>query len=286
MTTPQAPEPLSTIELDLLAAYREATPMPAATKASVGRRLRQGSTSAARPSPIDRTAVRIAIGLAAAAAVLVALWALSPRRTGAGAGDDDDARDQAVYAGERASTAGRADARAPQTPTSRRGSAPVVPEPDDGAASEPAPLELGEVDAIDPTSTSTPGDVPVGEPRAPRPRAKRRATDPNPAPISPAVDPSPPAASPLAQEREILARAWAALARGDADDAIAIAKTHADRFPAAILAVERRAIERIAACKAEHEGWRQKALAFLAAHGRTPLARKVRDACGDDSPGQ
>lgn len=68
---------------------------------------------------------------------------------------------------------------------------------------------------------------------------------------------------------------------GDADDAIAIAKTHADRFPSAILAVERRAIERIAACKTKRAGWQDKAQAFLDAHGKTPLARKVRDACGE-----
>ena len=288
MTTPQAPESLSPIELDLLAAYREASPMPAEAKANVRQRLRQDAPVAATAAT-DRTVVRIGIGLAAAAAVLAALWALSPRGTDTGAGDDDAAHGQAVFSGEQTSAGGQAQARTPEPATPKRpAKAGVVPTSDDEADDadaeaearpDPAPLEPHEPTALDDAATNVPADAAPSDATAPRPRAKRpRAPEPTP----PADDaPAEPTPSPLAQEREILARAWAALARGDADDAIAIAKTHADRFPSAILAVERRAIERIAACKTKRAGWQDKAQAFLDAHGKTPLARKVRDACGE-----
>lgn len=280
MTTPQAPEPLSSIELDLLAAYREAQPMPQTAKASVRERLREGGACS---TPVaDRNLVRIGIGLAAAAAVLVALWALSPRGTDAGAGVDDGAREQAVFADERASAGGQAQSRTPEPDATRRGSTRKASRSDEPVAAPelaPAPLEPTVEGDDEDTATMVPAEAAPSEAVAPRPRAKRPRPPKAPAPaVAPPAEPTP---SPLAQEREILARAWGALARGEAGEAIAIAKTHAERFPSAILAVERRAIERIAACKAKRQGWREKAEAFLDKHGHTPLARKVRDACGD-----
>ena len=73
-----------------------------------------------------------------------------------------------------------------------------------------------------------PGPAPEPEP-APRPK-KRVAKTPPPVESGPSA---------LAQERELLGQAWAALARGAHEDALAKASVHGKRFPNGTLRVER-----------------------------------------------
>jgi hypothetical protein len=57
------------------------------------------------------------------------------------------------------------------------------------------------------------------------------------------------------------------------------AEDHAERFPSGTLVVERRAMAAVASCKANRPGGSALAEAFLETHGKTPLARRVREAC-------
>lgn len=133
------------------------------------------------------------------------------------------------------------------------------------------------------------------EPRAPTPAPERptpppaAGTDPPPAPrVPPARRPSeppdvPPAPAPalddLRAETELLARGWQALASGDIDLASATAREHSQRFTSGALVPERQALEAVAACRVEPARGQPLAAAFFAAHPRSPLARRVRDAC-------
>ena len=56
---------------------------------------------------------------------------------------------------------------------------------------------------------------------------------------------------------------------------------HKQQFASPILGIERKAIATIAGCKTKRPGWPDRAASFLAAHGKTPLAPRVREACGE-----
>src|SRR5262249_17386768 len=90
----------------------------------------------------------------------------------------------------------------------------------------------------------------------------------------------------LVAETELIAAADRALARGQADAALALATDPARRFADGQLALERRAIELSARCVLDRAGAREDAAAFLRTHADTAAAAKVRARCPDvDSDG-
>jgi hypothetical protein len=130
-----------------------------------------------------------------------------------------------------------------------------------------------------PTSADVPEVVaPPAESEPARPRASsvhRAAPPPEPAIAAP-----PPSASTLDAERKLIAQAWSALTQGNPAAALASAAAHRKQFPNGVLAPERLAVEAIAQCK--RDGDAGKAHTFLKAHVRSPLAARVRSACGLD----
>jgi hypothetical protein len=130
----------------------------------------------------------------------------------------------------------------------------------------------------------------VREAAAPSPRV--RAARPKPAPVElvfvPPPAPPPPATasapapverSTLAEETRLLRAADRALRGGSADAAISLLDEHALRFPDGVLAPERSAERMVALCQL---GKADAAAAsrFLASHSSSPLAARVRQACG------
>ncbi|HWB82043.1 MAG TPA: hypothetical protein VG755_44075, partial [Nannocystaceae bacterium] len=109
-------------------------------------------------------------------------------------------------------------------------------------------------------------------PRPPKLEAPRRE-QPAPA-IAPIA-----AEDTLVAETELVSAADRALARGRAEEALALAADHADRFADGQLALERRAIELSARCVLDRAGARDDAAAFLRTHADTSAAAKVRARC-------
>jgi hypothetical protein len=239
--------------VQLLDAYRRAHAMPSEARVRVRRRLAGGAAVVAAADPRGRW---IAGAFAVAAALLLAVWGVWRGRDAAQSSADDAARDQAAFDREADSAQGEADVRPASHGTSRSHSPSETPA--NTPEVEPALVEP-EPTAVAPTEPN---------PRRSRPRAK----DPDPSPGPSSLD----------QEREVMARAWRALARDDYDAALEVTREHAERFARAILEIERRAVERIVACKRKEDGAASAAVAFLARHGRTPVARQVREACGLD----
>ncbi|MCX4248089.1 hypothetical protein [Paraliomyxa miuraensis] len=93
-----------------------------------------------------------------------------------------------------------------------------------------------------------------------------------------------PAPDALADEIQRIAAADGALARGDAEQALELARAHAKAHPRGQLGVERTAIEVSARCQLGRPGAVEAATAFLRAHGHTPAAAKVRARCPDAVP--
>jgi len=152
----------------------------------------------------------------------------------------------------------------PEAPAQRSASAPT---------SAPAPTPPSRVKAPAPSPIATPVPSPAIAP----PPAKH---DPGPARAKPTVAPTVAPPDELAAEAEIIAQAEAALAGGDPERALALARTHAQRHPTGQLALEGEAIRVAAACVAKHEGARDSADRFLRRHPRSPAATKVRARCG------
>jgi hypothetical protein len=153
-----------------------------------------------------------------------------------------------------------------------RSTAPTVPAVDESTAREPAPSEPApaSMPSVAPTPPiASPPTLPVA---APPP--KRAATPP----IAPAPAPAP-AKEDLAAETELLARAEAALATGDAATALALAADHARNHPKGQLALERDAIAAAAACVGGHTDARAAALRFVERHPDSAAAAKVRTRC-------
>jgi hypothetical protein len=104
---------------------------------------------------------------------------------------------------------------------------------------------------------------------------------PRPAPTSPAVAAPPASPARLADELALVRRAWDALRAADHDDALRALEAHRARFPEGALAPERAAARALALCAApgREDEARRVARAYIDAHGRSPLAARVRAAC-------
>lgn len=201
----------------------------------------------------------------AAAAVLVLAW-----RLGGTLGERRQAErtpGAAVMQGRGDAPAGRASAvdRGRTTPSEPRSStepasstAPALPPASPAAPSEP--------------STSKPRTTPVPTTSA---AARPGSTDAAADPTSETTEPG----STLAAERELVARAWGALALGETTLALETAAEHARRFPDGLLAPERTAIDAIARCRRGDADGPRRATAFHRAHPRSPLAKRVDEAC-------
>ncbi len=140
----------------------------------------------------------------------------------------------------------------------------------------------GEHDVVEPPPPASPPVVaqapapaiapPVQKPaEVVRPSARPR--------VEPSTDTAPDATTTLARERDVIARAWSALADADYGAALHRAAEHAQSFPNGILAPERRAIEVIARCKRGDRDADAAGRAWLDEHPRSPLANRVRVAC-------
>ncbi|HET6584759.1 MAG TPA: hypothetical protein VFG69_14980 [Nannocystaceae bacterium] len=244
---PREPARLRSDALRMLAMWRDAEGMPRAAKARVWQRLR-GDRSAARSQPATQWVWAVAL----AAAALLVWWGVVDLR--------QSLRDDPARADPQAVDARTTDATEPAIPRGESARAVVEPEPPPPVPLPPAPLA--------PVAPST-DDV---RPRSPAPRR----SDDDVAPI--AETPADPISS-LARERELIARAWSALADGDAGSALQRAAEHELSFPSGILAPERRAIAIIARCKRGDRGADARARTWLADEPRSPLAGRVRAAC-------
>jgi hypothetical protein len=84
----------------------------------------------------------------------------------------------------------------------------------------------------------------------------------------------------LTDELELLQRAQAALSAGRPDDVLALARTHARRYPDSALAEERDALQMLARC---HDGVdapeRRLAQRFVKQHPDSPHTPRVEKAC-------
>lgn len=171
-----------------------------------------------------------------------------------------------VIAGAAGTVAWRSsnDTRSTETPTP----VAVAPRTPAGVA-VPPPAEL-------PPSVAAPVVAPAPtEADAPTPRRER--TKPTAA-ITPTEDT-------IVAETELVGAADRALARGDADEALALAADHARRFADGQLALERRAIELSARCVLQRAGAHDDAAAFLRAHPDASAAGKVRARCSTADSG-
>ncbi|MCY0994628.1 hypothetical protein OV203_46315 [Nannocystis sp. ILAH1] len=244
----------------LLATYRRSRAMPPAARARVHDRL-SGTCPQAHVLPLmskRHHGTAWAVALALAAAVLLWLARRGP--------------DLAEKTGD-AATMSPAHA-APAAPSG----ASLLTPPPAGPHSEPAltppAAPAPEVEAVRPRlkpADRRESSTPTREPAALDHPSHAAADLDDAAPAQPATD--------LRGEQELLARGWQSLAGGDAGAAARDAGEHARRWPAGVLAPERRALEAAASCVDDPSRGAELARAFLADHPRSPLARRVRDVC-------
>jgi hypothetical protein len=132
----------------------------------------------------------------------------------------------------------------------------------------------------------------VRESAAPAPRRAARAPEraqkappvelvfvPPPAPPAPAAAAPLERSSTLAEETRLLREADRALRGGSPDTAIALLDEHAQRFPDGVLAPERSAERMVALCQLGRAD-ASTATRFLANRSSSPLAARIRQACG------
>ncbi|MBL4686854.1 MAG: hypothetical protein JKY37_19810, partial [Nannocystaceae bacterium] len=279
-TTP--PEALAPAQRALLTAFRAERGMPREAKQRMLARL----DSAARPTPttLARTQSRwvaVSVGLAAAVALVWGVSALRSRNLVAG---ESNTAEQAAMGEVGASNEHNA-AHKPSGP--HRGAGNLR-----GAADQDATTGAPATQDLEPLPTPPDSIGPALDPKQPpvtdrasepvaTPSTPRRRRREQPRPETTADKPEAPAGpSSLSQERAILSRAWKALAAGRHSEAMAATEAHAQRFASGTLSVERRAIATITVCKTKRGNWSDKASVFLTAHGKTPLAPRVREACG------
>jgi hypothetical protein len=239
------PAPLRADARRMLATWREADAMPRAVKGRVWRRLHRPSRV---QSPRRDTAWVLAVAIAAA--VLLVWWGVA--NVWRAAQDDSAPRiDQAV------------DHR------------------DDAAHGQPV-VELQRT-VEPPVVAPTPGPSPTIAPPVQTPTARNALEPPaRPRSVAPPREEAPVAdatTTTLARERDLIARAWSALAHGDPASALARAAEHEQAFPDGLLAPERRAIAVIARCKRGDRDADVAAQAWIAAQPRSPLVNRVRVAC-------
>jgi hypothetical protein len=271
-----SPAPLPRRARALLDAYREAHAIPADVEARVWsvvgadqapdaepwpepparRRTRRAPPASRRPRWLG-----LGVALLAAAAVLALAWqlggALASRRQAA------RSPDAAVMQPEAPARRGRAGAPVPAPAQPGASEPAATPSP----APAPEALTTGPIDPVDGSVRSRRSD------RALAPGAPASSPDdpPREAPAGPA--------STLADERDLVARAWRALALGDTAAALDAAAEHARRFPAGLLAPEREATQTIARCRRGDADGPERAAAFHRTHPRSPLRERVGEAC-------
>lgn len=245
MTTPHDELPaLEPRAAALLSAHRRQRAMPPDARARVAARL-------ASPTPVLELRPRArgerswAIALACAAALLI-LWAAAGRRL------EPAPKDSSHSLSPSHTTRTREDSVDSRTPDGRV-EPPALPAP----------------------SPPTSGPDPAPSPAPTRPSRARPAPSP-----APAASPLPAPSDSLRAETELLARGWRALAEPDLDAALAVVREHERHHPDGALAPERDALAAVVACDLDRERGQQLAREFLAGHARSPLARRVREACG------
>lgn len=273
MTDPRQQLPdLDPAAAALLAAYRRGRAMPPAARARVWDRIdRPAPSGHVLKDMYSRAAWAAAFALAAA----LALW--FARR--------------APTAAERASAPATLSPDRPATPEpaqTTRGKAGLTGTATAVDALAPEAATSAAADARTDSSARTgdakaPGSAAAAasEPRTRAPARSRDPAAPRPAPVTAPDEPAP-AVSDLRAEQLLLARGWQALADGRPAEARRDADEHARRFPAGVLEPERRALAAAAACADDRERGRALARVFLADHPRSPLARRLRDACSLD----
>jgi hypothetical protein len=84
----------------------------------------------------------------------------------------------------------------------------------------------------------------------------------------------------VVEEARLLREAEAALRRGEIDTASTLLDTHARTFPHGVLVEEREAERVLVLCAGSRDGARPAAERFVHEHPDSPLAGRVRDACG------
>lgn len=305
MITPRSPAPLPRPARALLASYRDAHEIPEAARDRIwsvvgaedapapaydpfeheGRGARRREALAEPRDDVEPSRsgssgnVRwLAWGTAtlAAAAVLVLAWQLGG--TLAERRQASRTPGAAVMQGGGGSPQGRASAGARDQADAR----PAAPPPAVGVAADPtASPELSRPadgsGALDPSRAAGRSEAPSSTARS---SASGRPTSSRPEPprSPPDRDLTEPGST-LAAERELVARAWRALALGETAPALDAAAEHARRFPAGLLAPERAAIDTIARCRRGDADGPRRATAFHREHAGSPLAKRVDEAC-------
>jgi len=276
--TRPTPDPLPPAQLALLRAYRDEHAMPSAAKAQLLGRLAAPTASRIGPK-------WIAASIAVAAAVVLALGVSVLGSESANTDPSDSAADQAMRQANDARSTHEAVGRQPTgqataAASSRATAPPVLLAPEPPSPEPPSP----EPAAVAPEATTA---EPLGGPskaddtKASVRRRPQRADSPASPPAGGALPSAPTPAGPsqLSLERALLARAWSALAANNPTEAFSLSEEHRRRFASGTLSVERKAIAAIAGCNAKRGGWAEQASKFLAAHGKTPLAHRVRETC-------
>ena len=228
----------------LLDAHRRVRRPPPGLQARIAAALAEEEIAEPVAPPRSRWVESIAISVALAAAALLLLhWLAGPRTDRAGATDESNPRDQAVFGAKTPDTAGKAETRAPATPPTPPPTQPPDPEVD--TSPPPAPT------TADPT---------------PPPRRDSARTAPAPEHDDAKL------------EVRMLRDAEVALAK-DPADALRQLKVHATRFPDSTLAVERQALWTLAACATAASDAAPRRDAFLASHPGSAYAARIRAAC-------
>ena len=89
---------------------------------------------------------------------------------------------------------------------------------------------------------------------------------------------APPVVSTLGDENRLISAAWRHVTAKAFADADTVIDEHAQRFPQGVLAPERRALRVIVDCL-DGRASQTAATAFATRHPRSPLLKKVREAC-------
>ncbi len=275
--------PLNERAASALAAYGAHTGLSPEVKTALRARI-SASVAAQTPARIDaapaidvrRSAVRVGVALAAAAALLLAIRFVARDGDDAVRGDAEGAP-QAAYGAHDDDAGGEVRTRSPRADAPGRDQGPKAMAPaHDADAPEPAPLE-----ALDPDTTSgareTPRDLaPTPAPTTSKPRRKPATED-----EAPTNEPRPAAVdTTLAAELELMRSARAALRRDDPEAALRHLSRHASTFPGGQLLEDREALRVQALCDAGRvDDARKAAQAFANAHPASLHVGRVKTIC-------
>jgi len=246
-----------------LAVYRDTPTVDDAARDRMWSRLEASVGGAAEPEfapvvrlDVGRTALRMGIALAAAAAILLLLRSIDWQSVMGS--EDEDPRSQAVYGAADEPSGGLAKTRAepatPKPPAPVSAQAPSAP----AAAVE---VEPPASDAVAPEIESAPKRV-----ASPRPARTTSPSEPEPAPVDT-----------LSEEMRLMARVKAALSAGNADKALAVLDSHARQHPHGQMAEDRAALRPQALCAAgRNADAAAAARRFLKAHSDSAHRARVQ----------